>query len=456
MLEWINGYLLGWGVPFMLCFAGILYGIRLRFFHILRPRRIVSVLLGGRGEGARSSLRSLCLALAGTLGVGNLVGVASAICLGGAGAVFWMWISALCAMLLKYGEILLAMTHRRWDGTRWHGSAMHYIRDHLRGKGHPLFAKLLGCVFALLCVVNALTMGSMIQVHAIGEAMDGVMGISPWAVGGILALVTFLLLRGGTERILSASAKLVPLMTAGYLLLSVAALVARRDAIPSVFREIFQDAFTPNAAVGGVGGFLLGKGVRYGCMRGLLSNEAGCGTSPMAHATTEGGEPAAQGIWGIFEVFADTILLCTVTALVILSSGVPRVGEDYMMVTIRAYASILGDGASYFLALSVLLFGFATVICWGHYGTECVSDLSPSQGFGRLFRFLYPLSVFLGAWWSARGIWEIADLALGLMTLIHLPILLSMSGEVKRVTDGFLNRKRTLKKGAERGIMKKK
>jgi AGCS family alanine or glycine:cation symporter len=174
----------------------------------------------------------------------------------------------------------------------------------------------------------------------------------------------------------------------------------------------------------------------------------------MAHATTDGGEPAAQGIWGIFEVFADTVLLCTLTALVILSSGIPTEGENYMMITIGAYAAVLGEIASCFLALSVLLFGFATVICWAHYGMECVDYLSSSRGAPFAFQLLYSGSVLLGTVWASDGIWQVADLALGLMTLINLPVLCAMSGEVLRVTNVFLNRKNGLKKRGRRDIMR--
>ena len=267
------------------------------------------------------------------------------------------------------------------------------------------------------------------------------MGVSPWVVGTFLAFAVLFLLWGGTEWILSVRARLVPLMTAGYLILSLAAIARRLDAIPSVFCRIIEEAFTCRAAVGGVGGFLLGNGVRYGSMRGLLSNEAGCGTAPMAHATTDGRDPVAQGIWGIFEVFADTVLLCTLTALVILCSGVPTTGEDYMMVTVDAYVALLGNFSSYFLCVAVLLFGFATVICWAHYGMECVLYLSPSPKGMTVFRMIYPVSVLVGGLSASKMIWQIADFSLALMTVINLPVLCGMSGEVKRVTDSFLRKK---------------
>lgn len=444
MMEWLNGMILGRVVPLLLIGVGIFYGFRLGFFPFLAPGRTLGA-MRGQGRDGGSSVRAMSLALAGTLGVGNLVGVASALSLGGAGAILWMWISALCAMLLKYAEILLAMLYRRWEAGGWHGSAMRYIRACFSRRGFPLVGKVLAGVFALLCVVNALTMGSMIQIHAVSEAWQGVAGVSPFVVGGILSVTVFFLLRGGTARILSVSAMLVPLMTAGFLILSLTVLLLRRETIPTAVKGILHDAFSLEAATGGVGGFFLGRQIRYGTMRGLISNEAGCGTAPMAHATAEGAEPVRQAVLGIFEVFADTVLLCTVTALVILCSGVPLDREEYMMITVDAYATVFGAPAAYFLAVAVLLFGFATVICWGHYGMEAVADLSPRPWLRTGFCVLYSASVLVGALGTARGIWQAADLAIGLMTLINLPVLCLMSGEVRRETVGFFARQKRSK-----------
>lgn len=445
MAEWINGVVLGRLIPLLLVGAGLFYGARLKFFHLLQPRAVLRGLLGG-GKSRGESLRAVSLSLAGTLGVGNLVGVASAIRLGGAGAIFWMWISALCAMILKYAEIVLAMRYRKREGGEWHGSAMLYLQAFFRKKGYPVLGRLLGGLFAVLCLVNALTMGSMIQVHAVSEAMEGVAGIPSWVVGAVLALVTLLILHGGRTRLLQVSAKLVPFMTAGFLLLSAAALFLCRDRIPEVLRQIVTDALSGQAAAGGVGGFLLGRSVRYGTMRGLLSNEAGCGTAPMAHGTAEGAAGVRQGLWGIFEVFADTILLCTVTALVILSAGIPLKGDAYMMITVDAYVAHLGGFAAYFLTAAVLLFGFATVICWGHYGREGVAYLTPSKGALSLFHWIYAFAVLVGAVGSSRVIWQTADLAMGWMTAINVPVLCLMSKEVQEATEAFLKTKRKRKK----------
>jgi AGCS family alanine or glycine:cation symporter len=225
-------------------------------------------------------------------------------------------------------------------------------------------------------------------------------------------------------------------MTLGYLVLSVAVLILRRNEIPWALGRIVSDALSPEAGFGGLGGFLLSRGVRFGTMRGLISNEAGCGTAPTAHATAEGVSPARQGVMGILEVFFDTVVLCTVTALVILlGEGVPYAdGRSFLAVTLNAYEAVLGSWASSFMALAVLLFGLATVICWAHYGCESTRFLSEKPFARRCFGIVYLLSVLLGAVVTSDGVWQITDLAVGAMTLINLIAILSMNRSVRDET----------------------
>ena len=436
-MEWINRYLFGTAVPILLILAGIFYGFRLKWFHIRRPFTVLRVLFTREKGSGVSSFRALTLALAGTLGVGNIVGVSAALWMGGFGAIFWMWVSAFFAMLLKYAEIVLAMLYRQYDEDgKPHGSAMLYIKACFQARGRGLLGTALAGVFALLCILNAVTMGSVIQVNAVTKAFEGVFGISPWVTGSALAILVFLILRRGTDGVLRVTEKLVPLMTLGYLLLSLAVLILRADRLPDAVALIFRHAFEPDAAVGGIGGFFLSAGVRYGTMRGVISNEAGCGTAPAAHAVSDCSVPARQGVWGIFEVFADTILLCTVTALVVIvswSEVVARNG-DFMMMTVSAYSAVLGKPAAYFMTVAVLLFGFATVICWAHYGIESASYLSRRPWSRRAFLFLYVCSVFVGAFASADAIWQTADFAVGAMTLINVTVLCLMNREVRDAT----------------------
>lgn len=429
MLEWINRYAFGVAVPVLLIAAGIFFGFSLRWFCVLHPWRTLKMACSG---GVRSAVSALNLALAGTLGVGNIVGVAAAIATGGCGAIFWMWVSSFFAMLLKYAEIVLAMLHRRFgeDGQP-HGAAMYYIKDGLCQRGYRRAGGVLAAIFALFCILNSVTMGSVIQVRALTDAMTSVFGVPLWVMAASVTLVSAAVILRGRRGVMSMTEKIVPIMTVGYIVLSVAVLVLRAENIPDAFARIFDGAFGAEAAAGGVLGFFVSDAVRYGTMRGLISNEAGCGTSPAAHAVSGNRSPASQGIWGIFEVFVDTILLCTLTALVIIVSGVPTDTGEFMMITVDAYSSVLGAPAAYFMAVAVLFFGFATVICWSHYGMESVHYLTKNKRWMSAYIALYVLSVFLGSYIDSQLAWQAADLAVGGMTVINVPVLLAMRKEVR-------------------------
>jgi len=442
MFYWINEYVFGLTVPFLLMAVGVFYTVYLRGFYFRRPRAMARALFERPQTDGVSPFRALTLALAGTLGVGNIVGVSAAIYLGGFGSIFWMWVSALCAMVLKYAEIVLAMNHRRHDRDgRPHGGAMYYIRDCLNAHGHPLLGKGIALVFALFFLLNAFAMGSVIQSRTVVDALDGIFHLPTLPVGCALGLLTAVVIRRGTGGMAAFCERLVPWMTAGYLLLSFAVLVIRREALPAAFSAILADAFSFPSAFGGVGGFLLSRGVRYGTMRGLVSNEAGCGTAPTAHAVSSCPSPAKQGVFGIVEVFVDTIVLCTVTALVVIVGwgDAAACGENFIMMTLTAYETVLGRFASYFMAVAVLCFGFGTVVCWAHYGRESMRYLCDRRGAETVFAVLYSASVLVGAIADSEAIWEVTDFAVGGMTLINLVFLVWMAGEVKKETDRYFN-----------------
>lgn len=440
ILSFINKYALGVGVPTLLILSGVFFCFRLGFFHFIHPIKTLKCLFSGKRREGVSSAKALTLALAGTLGVGNMVGVASAISLGGAGAVFWMWISALLAMILKYAEIVLAMRHRIFDAQgRPHGSAMYYILDLFKG-GRA--GRLLAGVFAAFCILNAISMGGMIQANAAANAMKGTFDLPSIFVGAIFALISLFAMSRGTTGILKFTEKLVPLMSVGFVLLSLGVICLCPAQAASAVELIFKEAFSIKSGLAGGLGFLLSDALRYGTMRGIISNEAGCGTAPTAHAVADCTLPARQGVWGIVEVFVDTLLLCSLTAIVILisfsnTSGTP----DNMMLTINSYSAVLGDFAGYFLALSVVCFGLATVLCWGHYGMESVSYFSDNKRARRIFIWIYSAFVTLGSVLSADFIWEVADLAIGVMTLINLLVLIAMSREIKEETQRYFGRK---------------
>ena len=283
-------------LPLLLMVAGGWFACRIGWRMLLHPRRVAAAASGG----GKSALGALSVALAGTLGVGNIAGVATAILLGGAGAVFWMWASALLAMFLKYAEIVLAVRYRHFDAEgRPHGGAMYYIKESIRGR----VGKGLAALFAVLCLGCAFTLGGVIQSSAATEAMVGVFRLPPLAVGLVMGSAAALILASGGHRIERACNLLVPFVCLLFTVAAVAVLILRREMLPAAFSAIFAGALQPSSAGAGAVGFLTSKSLRYGVARGLVSNEAGCGTAPIAHAAADAKSPAAQGVWGILEVF---------------------------------------------------------------------------------------------------------------------------------------------------------
>ncbi len=438
-------------VPIFLFGAGIFYLFRLRGFCWLHPLRCLRALRTRPETGGISSARALSVALAGTLGVGNIVGVASALWLGGPGAVFWMPVSALVAMLLKYAEITLAMRHRRTlpskrgtDAPVYAGGAPYYIADGLAARGKPRIGRVTATLFALLCLLNAVTMGGILQVNAVAGAMQEAFSLPPPVVGIAIAALAVIAGIGGARRISALTERLVPVMTVGFLLACLAVIFLRRERIGEALAAVWRDVCTPSGVGGGLFGFFLSRGVRYGVMRGLVSNEAGCGTAPMAHVTADTDSPATQGLFGIIEVFVDTVLLCTVTALAILvsDSGYTAYGADAVRTAQAAFSSVLGHWADGFFALSILCFGVATVLCWAHYGVSAVGYLSTRPAARTVFLAIYAGALVAGALTAPALAWTLADMAIGVMTLLNLAVLLLMHREVAEETERLIPRKK--------------
>lgn len=462
MLEFINTYVIGAVLPSVLTAAGIFFGI---YTGVWRQRTVGAGMRAlcdrehsGKTHDGISPLRALSVALAGVLGVGNIVGVSAAIWWGGAGAVFWMWLSALLAASLKYAETVLGVKFRQNDGKRLRGGAPVYIRKAFEKRSLPRLGAFLGALFSLLCIVDALSMGCVVQVNAVSGALEGSFGLDRRICGILMALTAFAIASGGLGRISAACCALVPFMTAGFTLLSAAVIIIRAPELPRVFGEIMSGAFSfiseekaradgAQAIFAGIGGFFVSRAVRYGVMRGLISNEAGCGTSPLAHSTADTDSAARQGFLGIVEVIVDTVILCTATALVILANyaDVAVYGENSVMMTIGAYAATLGSWAQPVLAVAVLLFGLATVICWAYYGQECIFflGLSPSRAriAVRIFNLLYAAAAYIGAVSPPGGVWTLADFSIGLMTFINIAALILLRRDVKKETERFANKK---------------
>lgn len=436
MLKWA---LTGGFLPILLIGGGLFFLLYLRFRPFRHPIRMWRAMRTPSAGDGISPFRAVTLALAGTLGVGNIVGVANALWVGGAGAVFWMWLSALVAMVLKYAEILLAVSHRRCGKHGFFGGAYYYIKDYFTSHNMLRTATVLSALFAVLMIVTGLGMGCIVQVNAVSYAFRGVLHVPTWLSGALLAFITLPVIVRGTKGVSALCELLVPIMTLGFLILSATILIVRRDVVGAAFVSIFREAFSPTSIGGGLIGVLTSRAIQSGTIRGLLSNEAGCGTAPTAHAAANAKSPAAQGVWGIFEVFVDTILLCTVTALVILVSfdEVSFLAADGVMMTIRAYSVVLGDWAEWFFVFAVLAFGYATLICWANYGLECLRFLSPKTAWRYLYFAIFAIAILVGAVVAPESVWLVADVAVTALTVINLSTLFLLRREVKRETDRF-------------------
>ncbi|MBQ9805152.1 MAG: sodium:alanine symporter family protein [Clostridia bacterium] len=436
MIGWI---LTGGMLPGLLMIGGLFFFIYLKGGPFRHPIRMLRVLSAKPKEGGMSPRRALLLALAGTLGVGNLVGVANALWIGGAGAVFWMWVSALVAMILKYAEILLAVAHRRCGEGGFFGGSYYYIMDELNRRKRGKAAVIVGGVVASLMILNGFSMGCIIQANAVSTAFQGVAGVSPWLIGGVLVALACPIILRGTKGISALTEILVPIMTGGYLILSVAVLILRRENLAPAFRSIFQSVFSAEAVGGGLFGFFTSRALKVGTMRGLMSNEAGCGTAPTAHAAADCESPASQGIWGIVEVFVDTIVLCTATAMVILVSydQVAPLGEDAMMMSIKAYSSVLGGWSEWFFCAAVVCFAFATLLCWANYGMESVRFLSKRRRWHYLYVAAFSACMVIGSVLAPDQIWTVADFAVAALTTINIVFLFLMRKKIRHETEAW-------------------
>lgn len=433
--------------PILLMLTGIYFSARLNM------PKLVAGALGKKSRrkasGKVSPFAAVMMALAGTLGVGNIVGVAGAISAGGFGAIFWMWISSLCAMALKYAETVLAVSHRRSDGRGgFFGGAVYYIRDIFASRGHDRTGSVTAIVFSLLFLFDGFTTGCAVQVNAAAKAAESIVGIPAITVGAVAAVFAFIPAARGTENVAGLTTILVPVLSGIYVILSVTVLIMRADRLPFALSAIFTGAFSAESAAGGILGFLTSRALRFGTIRGLLSNEAGCGSSPTAHAAADTDDPVRQGFLGIFEVFADTIVLCTLTALVIIvNSDAPEVaGASGIMLAVKSYSASLGGWAEYLLGASVAVFGLATVICRAHYGCECIRYFCHGDGKSP-FRFIF-LTAFsavtvIGSVLSGEVVLSAADLSIGIMTILNLAVLFLGRREVFTLTKGYFDKEKS-------------
>lgn len=419
-------------VPPSLLAVGLYFGVRLRFFPFLHPLATLKRMLNGAKKSG--SLRATAMALAGTVGVGNMAGVAAALLTGGAGAVFWMWVSALAAMLLKYAEITLALDSRTEDGKG--GTPASFICAGLAPVGR---------IFALLCLANSLLLGGAVQSGAVRDAFADAFGLPPLITALILLACLLPALLGGARRISSVTARLVPFMCLFYLAASLLVILCNAAELPAALARIFREAFSGDAACGGIFGFLTSRALREGTARGLMSNEGGCGTSPIAHAAACPRHAAEQGLFGILEVGVDTLVICTLTALAILTAYPVLPTSTSGMALIRlAFSATLGNAGGYAVALALFFFAYATLLCQGFYGEACLAFLTNNRYALPVFNSLFLAAAVLGTCIPTGSIFLATDVILALLTLPNLALLLCRADRITALTReaGLLPEKR--------------
>lgn len=461
-LEEVNAALgaFVWGLPMMalLIGSGVWFTLRSGFFQITHARWIARETVcnlfrrqpaPARDQHAISQFQAFSTALAATIGVGNIAGVATAISSGGPGAVFWMWVAAFLGMMTNYAENVLGVYFRKRSASgEWVGGAMYYIEEGLRGRRFLRhLAEPLARLFSIFCVLASFGMGNMSQVNTIAVSLDDAFAVPPAVTGAVLAVLTGMVVLGGIKRIAKVTEKVVPLMAVGYIFATAAVLVVNRAQIPAVFGGIFRAAFSSEAVLGGAAGGAVRSAVSWGLKRGVFSNEAGLGSSVMVHAAADCREPVVQGMWGAFEVFFDTILMCTLTAFTILSSGVigavdaaGRPVEGASLVAL-AFSDTFHEAAGAVLAVSVTLFAFATVLGWSYYGEQAVAYLAGKKA-GRIYKIIYAAAAFAGSTLSLGLVWDLSDTFNALMAIPNLVAVLALSSTVFALTRNFLARKR--------------
>lgn len=442
----VNGFI--WGVPAMICIIGVglILSIRTNFIQIRKFGHALKMTIGRifekteASEGSMTPFQAVCTALAATVGTGNIAGVAGAIAIGGPGAVFWMWISALLGMCTKFAEVTLAVHFREKNKYGdYVGGPMYYIKNGL-GKNWMWLAYL----YAIFGAITVFGTGNATQVNTITTAINSALlnyniigesavKTSNLIIGIIITLLVAAVLLGGIKRIGKVTEKLVPFMAVLYIILGLGVIVLNIGNVPSVFASIFQGAFNPKAVTGGIiGSFFLS--MKKGVSRGIFSNEAGLGTGSIAHACADTDKPVQQGLFGIFEVFADTIIICTLTALTILCSGIPiNYGVDAgAELTISGFVATYGNWVSIFTAVALCCFAFSTILGWGLYGARCIEFIC-GEKIIKPFMIAYALIAIVGATADLGLIWGISDTFNGLMAIPNLIALFLLSGTVVKL-----------------------
>ena len=459
----INSVVWGWPALILLGFVGVFMTIETKFFQVTHWgywwRHTLGAIFkdkhvtGHTADKSISQFQSLCTALAATVGTGNIVGVAGAIATGGPGAVFWMWVIAFFGMMTNYSENVLGILYRKKDDDgAWHGGAMYYLRDGLGAKkGCKQIGAILAVLFSIFCLLASFGIGNMSQVNSMVSNVNNAFGIPKAAVGIFLVIAVGLVVIGGLKRVAAVTEKLVPFMVVIYFIGAIVIIIMNCAQIPAIFVAIFKGAFAMKSVAGGVVGAGIAQAMKMGFKRGVFSNEAGLGSSVMVHSSSNVKEPVRQGMWGIFEVFADTIIVCTLTALVLLGSGaidlttgqaseaiIEQIGGSSNLMS-YSFGQAFGPIGSAFIAIAILLFAYSTVLGWSHYGSTACRYIFGDKGI-LPYRIVFVLLVFAGSVMEAQLAWDISDTFNGLMMIPNLIGVLVLSPVVAKATKNYVDR----------------
>lgn len=451
-----------WGIPMLVLLVGtgILMTCLTKFFQLTHIGHWMKQTIGGifgdkhvtehTGSEDKSitQFQSLCTALAATIGTGNIVGVASALISGGPGAIFWMWIVAFFGMMTNYSENVLGIFYRRKNKNgEWSGGAMYYLRDGLGSKpGCKQIGAILAVLFSAFCLLASFGIGNMSQINSIAENMKSAFHIPPIVTGIVLMVIAALVILGGLKRIASVAEMIVPFMAIVYVIGALAIFIMNIGTAPAVFAAIFKGAFGMKAVGGGIVGSGVKMAVTWGMKRGVFSNEAGLGSSVMVHSNSNVKEPVRQGMWGIFEVFADTIVVCTLTAFAVLSSGLIDLETGAVLsensgsaLVGEAFATKFGAIGPMFIAIAILLFAFTTVLGWSHYGTKAFEYLF-GTGATVVYKVIFVVFIIIGATMNLSLAWDLSDTFNGLMAIPNLIGVLALSPVVFKITKNYVDR----------------
>lgn len=435
IVDVVNHFLWDFALLFLLCGTGIYFTVRLRFVQF---RKIIpglkelfgSINLNGKkaDESGMSSFQALTTAIAAQVGTGNIAGAATAIASGGPGAIFWMWLSAAFGMSTIYSEAVLAQTYRKVENGQVSGGPAYYIRAAFKGT----FGKVLAAFFSVAIILALGFMGNMVQSNSIGNAFHDAFGVSALLVGVVVAVLAGFIFLGGVKRIAWVTEKIVPVMALFYIVGCVGILIINHAVLGEAFKSIFVMAFRPQAALGGVAGVTVQKALRFGVARGLFSNEAGMGSTPHAHAMAKVAKPQDQGVMAMIGVFIDTFIILTLTALVIISSGVLGTGVPNSLLAQAAFSQAFGRFGQIFIALCMLFFAFSTIIGWYFFGEMNVKALFGPKAI-KIYAAIVVVFVIIGSTLKVDLVWNMSDMFNGLMVIPNLLALLALSGVVVKM-----------------------